>query len=77
MGKINKELTFDYQGTDRMVKDEIRRCEDMCIQLTNTHVTERKSSDARMSKFIDEKCFVLRDLIERELKERTTSGRNI
>jgi hypothetical protein len=34
------------------------------------HVEERKASDARISRFADEKCGVLRDLIERENKER-------
>jgi hypothetical protein len=31
MEKLEKELNYDYQGTDKMVKEEIRRCEDRFI----------------------------------------------
>lgn len=44
----------------------------MALKMINQHVEERRASDARLSRFVDEKCAVLRDLIEREGKERTT-----
>lgn len=41
------------------------------------HVGERKASDARISRFVDEKSAILRDLIEREAKERISSIKEI
>lgn len=38
--------------------------------MINKQIEERKASDARISRFIDEKCAVIRDLIEKENKER-------
>jgi len=45
--------------------------------MISQHVEERKASDARLNRFIDEKCAVLRDLIEKEAKERTTAIKDI
>ena len=33
--------------------------------MVSKHVEERKASDARISRFIDEKSAIIRDLIER------------
>lgn len=33
--------------------------------MINKQIEERRGSDARISRFIDEKCAVLRDLIEK------------
>ncbi len=41
------------------------------------HVGERKASDTRISRFVDEKSAILRDLIEREAKERICSIKEI
>jgi len=41
------------------------------------HIEDRKASDARISRFIDEKCAIIRDLIDREAKERTVSIQEI
>lgn len=38
------------------------------MKMLNQHVEERRASDARLSRFVDEKSAVLRDLIERESK---------
>jgi hypothetical protein len=40
-------------------------------------VCERKKSDNRLNKFVDEKCSILRNLIERESKERLCKGQEI
>lgn len=48
-----------------MVKEELDKCEGVYIEMTRTHIEERKTSDSKLSKFIDEKCAILRDLIER------------
>jgi hypothetical protein len=37
----------------------------MALKMINEHIEERRASDARISRFIDEKCAILRDLIER------------
>jgi hypothetical protein len=42
--------------------------------MTDIHVYERKKSDARLAKFMEDKCLVLRDIIEREIKERNVKG---
>lgn len=41
------------------------------------HVDERKASDARITRFVDEKCGVIRDLIDRENKERILEIKDI
>jgi hypothetical protein len=51
--------------TDRAIREETEHCEEMALKMINQHVEERRASDARISRFIDEKCAVLRDLIER------------
>jgi hypothetical protein len=43
------------------------------MKMVAHHINERKVSDARISRFVDEKCALLRDLIEREAKERISS----
>ena len=45
--------------------------------MTNIHVYERKKSDVRLAKFMEDKCLVLRDIIEREIKYRNTKGQEI
>ena len=45
--------------------------------MTDIHVHERKKSDVRLAKFMEDKCLVLRDIIEREIKERNTKGQEI
>ena len=60
-----------------MVKESIRKCEERFIEMTDIHVYERKKSDARLAKFMEDKCLVLRDVIEREIKERNTKGQEI
>lgn len=49
----------------------------MALQMISKHVDERKASDARITRFVDEKCAVIRDLIERENKERSFVIREI
>jgi hypothetical protein len=63
--KIGKELAFDHMESDRAVREETEHCEEMALKMINQHVEERRASDARISRFVDEKCAVLRDLIER------------
>ena len=41
------------------------------------HVDERKACDARITRFVDDKCAVIRDLVDRENKERTTAIKEI
>ena len=45
--------------------------------MISKHVDERKASDARITRFVDDKCAVIRDLIERENKERTIAIKDI
>lgn len=49
----------------------------MALQMISNHIDERKASDARITRFVDEKCAVIRDLIERENKERSIAIREI
>jgi hypothetical protein len=42
--------------------------------MTDTHVADRKKSDARLAKFVEEKTCMLRDLVERESRERMNKG---
>ena len=49
----------------------------MALKMINEHIEERRASDARISRFIDEKCAILRDLIERQAKERTNNIKDI
>jgi hypothetical protein len=49
----------------------------MTLQMISNHIDERKASDARITRFVDEKCAVIRDLIERENKERSIAIREI
>jgi hypothetical protein len=62
---------------DRTLKEETQQCQDMALEMISQHVEERKASDARLNRFIDEKCAILRDLIEKEAKERTTAIKDI
>lgn len=47
------------------------------MEMISRQVEERKASDSRISRFIDEKCAVIRDLIERENKERSCAIKEI
>jgi len=47
------------------------------MEMISKQIEERKASDSRISRFIDEKCAVIRDLIERENKERNSSIKEI
>ncbi len=58
-------MNFDYYGSDKIVKDEIRKCEERFIEMTDAHTVDRKKNDARLAKFVEEKTCMLRDLIER------------
>lgn len=49
----------------------------MALDMISKHVDERKASDARITRFVDDKCAVIRDLIERENKERTIAIKDI
>ncbi len=42
--------------------------------MTDAHTSDRKRNDARLAKFVEEKTSMLRDLIEREAKERLSKG---
>ena len=45
--------------------------------MISKHVDERKASDARITRFVDDKCAVIRDLIERQNKERVMAIKDI
>ena len=45
--------------------------------MISKHVDERKASDARITRFVDDKCSIIRDLIERENKERVVCIKDI
>lgn len=49
----------------------------MAMETLSKHVDERKASDARITRFVDEKCAVIRDLIEKENKERNSAIKEI
>ena len=49
----------------------------MALEMIAKHVDERKASDARITRFVDEKCAVVRDLIEKENKERSMEIKDI
>lgn len=49
----------------------------MAMETISKHVDERKASDARITRFVDEKCAVIRDLIEKENKERNLGIREV
>ena len=49
----------------------------MALDMISKHVDERKASDARITRFVDDKCAIIRDLIERENKERGTCIKDI
>lgn len=49
----------------------------MALDMISKHVDERKASDARITRFVDEKCAIIKDLIERENKERTVCIKDI
>jgi hypothetical protein len=70
-------MSFDYYGTDKMVKEEIKKCEERFIEMTDVHTSDRKKNDARLAKFVEEKSSMLRDLIERESKERLSRGQEM
>lgn len=70
LNKINKELTFDYAESDRAVREETEQCQRLMQQMMGKHSEERRASDARIARFVEEKCAIIRDLIERENKER-------
>ena len=58
-------MSKDHLETDRTIREETQRCEEMALQMITKHIDERKASDAKITRFIDEKCSVVRDLIER------------
>jgi len=37
----------------------------MALDMISKHIDERKASDARITRFVDDKCFIIRDLVER------------
>ena len=41
------------------------------------HIDERKASDARITRFVDDKCTIIRDLIDRENKQRVMAIKDI
>jgi hypothetical protein len=45
-------MNFDYYGTDKIVKEEIRKCEERFIEMTDVHTSDRKKNDARLVKFV-------------------------
>ena len=49
----------------------------MALDMISKHVDERKASDARITCFVDDKCTIIRDLIERENKERAVCIKDI
>ena len=56
---------MDHAETDRSIREETLKCEEMALDMISRHVDERKASDARMTRFVDDKCAVIRDLIDR------------
>jgi DNA anti-recombination protein RmuC len=70
-------LSVDHAETDSAIREEIQKCEEMALDMISKHVDERKASDARITRFVDDKCAVIRDLIDRENKERATVIKDI
>ena len=77
LGKIQKEMSYDYQRTDRTVKDEIRQCEERYTELTDIHQDERRVNDAKIMKFIEGKCTLLREVLDEEANERQAKAQEI
>lgn len=49
----------------------------MALEMISKHIDERKASDARIARFVDDKCAIIRDLIDRENKERSINIKDI